>query len=151
MTPLLLTLSAGEELYVLMQNSTAAFEGQQSPDILNVQAMDCESSLDASEIAECTIRFAKGTTLICHVPRKSLPRISSLDAVIDAKETMYAEYAKMQAEEDALDARMESVKQFINNYPKVHARVELHKQYLKRKAAYVAALEALVDSSVGGS
>lgn len=151
MTPLLLTLSTGEELYVLMQNSTAAFEGQQSPDILSVQAMNIESTLDESEIAECTIQFTKGTTLICHVPRKSLARISSLDAVINAKETMFAEYAKMQTEENALDLRVESVKQFVNNFPKIKTRAELHRQYLKRKAAYVAALEALVDSSVGGS
>lgn len=100
------------------------------------------------ELQEVKISLKSGAILMCEIPKEDLEKLATVDEIDDYIESTAIQYARLMSTEADLDAKFTSVTAVINNLPNLEVRLHLHRQYMKRKAAYVAALEALVDSVI---
>lgn len=117
------------------------------PEITNVE-YEFITDQTEPELQEVTLTLQSGALLLCEIAKTEITKIPCITEVADFAETSTIAYARMVAEENLLDERFKAVTLVINNIPVFSIRSYLHKEYLKRKAAYVAALEALVDSII---
>jgi len=116
------------------------------PEITNIEYEFVEQ--DLPELQEVTLTLQSGALLLCEIPTTEVVKIPCIKEVSDFAETTTIAYARMATKENLLDERFKAATVVINNLPVLSVRLHLHKEYLKRKAAYVAALEALVDSVI---
>jgi len=116
------------------------------PEITNIEYN--LSDEETPELQEVTLTLNSGALLLCEIPKSEVVKIAHIKEVADCAETATIAYARMASEERSLDDRFQSATAVINNLPIISTRMYLHQEYLKRKAAYVAALEALVDSVI---
>lgn len=115
-----------------------------------ISGIDYEFDVDQKtpELQEVTMTLQSGSLILCEIPKAEVVKIPYIKEIVDFAETSTITYARMVAEESKLDERFKAATLVINNIPTLSIRSYLHKEYLKRKAAYVAALEALVDSII---
>jgi hypothetical protein len=117
------------------------------PEIIGID-YEFDVATNIPELQEVTLTLQSGALILCKIPKTEVIKIPRITEVADFAETATIAYARMAAEEAVLDERFKAACLVINNIPILSIRSELHKEYLKRKAAYVAALEALVDSVI---
>jgi hypothetical protein len=92
----------------------------------------------------CNLILLDGTTICCGVDD---PELYSRQPLVKSCEDISTldEFHRMVFTEKGLDDRLKSSYAVINNIPNKACRTKLHREYLKRKAAYVTSLEALID------
>ena len=100
------------------------------------------------ELQEVKISLKSGAVLMCEIPKEDLDKLRLVDEIEDYSESTTIQYARLMNAEAELDKKFGAVTAVINNLPNLEVRLHLHRQYMKRKAAYIAALEALVDSVI---
>lgn len=152
MTPIKVTFRSGNTITAWSSNpdSFAASVAEIAPpEITNLDYEKCvDSKLQVPELQEVTISLKSGAIIMCEIPKEDLEKLAAVDEIDDYIESTAIQYARLLKTEGELDARFTSVTAVINNLPNLEVRLHLHKQYMKRKAAYIAALEALVDSII---
>lgn len=100
------------------------------------------------ELQEVTINLKSGSVIMCEIPKAELEKLSHVDEIFDYQKSTTITYAKLVKDEVELDSRFSAATAVINNMPNLDVRLYMHKEYLKRKAAYVAALEAIVEGCI---
>lgn len=152
MTPIKVTFKSGVTItaYSADPDSFAASVADIAPP--EITGLDYEkwvdSKLQVPELQEVKISLKSGAIIMCEIPKEDLEKLSWVDEIDDYIESTAIQYARLLKTEGELDARFTSVTAVINNLPNLDVRLHLHRQYMKRKAAYIAALEALVDSVI---
>jgi len=97
------------------------------------------------ELQEVTINLKSGSVLMCEVTKSELTSLAKIEDILGYENSNLIAYARLRKEEDVLDARFAATAAVINNVPDLDIRLYCHKRYLKCKAAYIAALESIVD------
>jgi len=101
---------------------------------------------------ECSITLVDGVRLTCSMLPSEMTEACSRSPRVLYCERVYAtELLAMATKEECIDARLTAVANVINNIPDKAMRLKLHGMYLKRKEAYAASMEALVDALMRGS
>ena len=152
MTPIKVTFKSGNTITAYSTDPDSFAQSVADiapPEITNLDYEKwVDSKLQVPELQEVTISLKSGAIIMCEIPKEDLPKLSWVDEIDDYSETTAIAYARLLKTEGDLDARFTSVTAVINNLPNLKVRLHLHTEYMKRKAAYVAALEALVDSVI---
>ena len=107
----------------------------------------CEINTKAGDIIqECQLTLADGTQLYCSMLERDIPEaVAVSNLVVACEEVFFTEMIRASTLETCLDNRMAAVALVVNNIPDKRRRLNLHKEYLKRKSAYIAALEAMIN------
>lgn len=113
-----------------------------APEILGASI---ESEDKVPDLQEVTIELSSGAVLIGRIKKSDVGILPSIEEVSSFSESNNLAYAEMTAEETELDKRLLSVRDFTNNIPCLQLREHVHREYIKRKRAYVAALEATIE------
>lgn len=150
MIPIKVTFTSGEFItaYSSDPDSFARTVAEVSPP--EIAGLDYEFGIVSNipELQEVTLTLQSGALVICEIPKTEVVKIPRIVEVADFAETSTIAYSRMAVEEAFLDEKFRAACAVINNIPILSIRSQLHREYLKRKAAYVAALEALVDSVI---
>ncbi len=150
MTPIKIVFMSNETLIVWSADAAAFTESvlaAKPPEIRHLEYADVPVN-DVPELTDVKLTFASGAMVLCQLPTDQLPKARYIPEIVECDVTNVIAYAKMGREEAALDARFAAASAVINNVPDLEVRVHLHKEYMKRKQAYVSAVEALVDGAL---
>lgn len=150
MTPIRVTFKSGHFITAWSTDPDSfarSVADVQPPEITNIEYVRAVSDT-VPELQEMTINLKSGSTLMCEIPKAELSKLRWVDEIENFQQSTTIAYARMAQEEAELDARFTAASSVINNLPHLPTRLHVHKQYLKRKAAYIAAVEALVDSVI---
>ena len=150
MIPIKVTFKSGQFItaYSTDPDSFARSVADVSPPEISGIDYEFDTDQKTPELQEVTLTLQSGALILCEIPVTEVEKIPCIREVADFAETSTIAYARMAAEEKLLDERFLAATLVINNISILSVRSHLHKEYLKRKAAYVAALEALVDSVI---
>ena len=152
MTPIKVTFRSGNSItaYSADPDSFARSVADISPP--EITNLDYEKWVDSKQavpvLQEVTISLKSGAILMCEISKEDLEKLSWVDEIEDYSKSTTIQYARLLKTEGELDVKFTSVTAVINNLPNLEVRLHLHREYMKRKAAYIAALEALVDSVI---
>ena len=150
MTPIQIKFRDGVEIQVFSadpQKFVDSVMETSPPEVLEMTYSE-HISVDESEVHEASISLHSGHVILCNMKASDIHKVSRLTTVSGCERTFFHSYAKMNKDEAELDQRFQSACLVINNIPDIPTRHNLHQAYIKRKRAYVAALEALVDGVI---
>ena len=138
------------KVYVQCPNDlVASMKRASSTIIYDIQIKDEVSESECIKIKECNLIMSDGTQLYCSMTEDDIGTATSKSRLIIACEEVFlVETLRLTTIEQLLDNRMQAVAAVINNIPDKRRRLNLHEQYLHRKTAYIAALEALLDGQL---
>ncbi|MCP4994041.1 MAG: hypothetical protein GY934_09715 [Gammaproteobacteria bacterium] len=148
MTPL--TLNFTDETQILIfANDPDSILASIRPGSIIAQATPSPEAEIASDdpLEECTVTFADGTQLSCAMLQSDLAEADTLPSIVFAERTYNTQIKRLATLETVLDTRLNSAYAVINNMPDKARRIRMHAEYLKRKAAYVSAMEAFVNGA----
>lgn len=152
MTPITLVFHCGTTLTVYSEipDAFAKTVAEASPPEIKSMEYDrdTETEADVPDLQEVSMLLDSGSLLLCQIATSEIPKAEFIDGITYCKPSTLLEYAKMAKDEKAIDDRYASVTTVINNIPDLEVRKHLHIEYIKRKRAYVAALEALIDGTL---
>ena len=100
------------------------------------------------ELQEVKINLKSGLIILCEVPKSDLDKLAWVNEIVDFEHSNTIAYTNLIRAEAELDNRFSALTAVINNLPDLDVRLCLHREYMKRKAAYVVALEAIVDGVI---
>jgi hypothetical protein len=150
MTPIKIIFQSRESLIVYsdspIQFQESVFE-MKPPEIMNVLFSD-DANAEIPELQEVKLVLSSGSSILCHIAKKDVAKADFIEEITECQPSNLLVYTKLLREETALDERFTASKLVINNVPDLVVRVSLHKEFLKRKAAYVSAVEAMVDGVI---
>ena len=148
MTPIKIFFQSSESLTVYSDDPDAFADSvlSQKPPEIKLLKYD-EGTVEAPELAEVKLTLQGGTIILCNIAKAEMAKAQYIEEIIDCDVSNVITYSKMVAQEAELDARFAAASAVINNLPDLDARLYLHREYMKRKQAYVAAIEALVDGA----
>ncbi len=150
MTPIKIVFMSNETLTVWSTDAGAFTESvlnAKPPEIKHIEYVDVLSDT-VPELTDVKLTFPSGAMILCQLPTKALPKARYIPEIVDCETTTAIAYAKMGRDEAALDVRFAAASAVINNLPDLDYRLELHQQYMKRKTAYVSAIESIVDGAI---
>lgn len=149
MIPITVTFKSGQTITAYSSDPDAfarTVAEVSPPEITNIEYEFADQ--DLPELQEVAMTLQSGALLICEIAKEEVSKIPHIGEIAEFVESTTIAHAQMAIEEQLLDEKFKAACLVINNIPSLEIRSHLHKQYLKRKAAYVAALEALVDSVI---
>jgi hypothetical protein len=86
--------------------------------------------------------------MLCKIAKTDMPKALYIKEIIDCDTSNIMAYANLAKQENELDTRFAAASLVINNLPDLDTRLYLHKEYMKRKSAYVSAVESLIDQVI---
>ena len=146
--PIQITFASKETLMAWSDDPQAFAESilsKKPPEIIDV-SYGYHTSVP--ELQEVTLKLEGGSSILCHIAKHDVAKADFIQEVATCEETRILAYADLARDEAALEERFLAATAIINNVPDLELRLELHAAYLKRRAAYVAALEAIVDGVI---
>jgi len=147
MTPVKVTFQSGHFLMVYSADPDSFLETftQLSPPEIKTIEYDRDVKESTAKLQEVTIKLKSGSVIIGMLPEADIAKAQVLDEIQDCTISHNLAYAKLMKDEADIDARLEVIKNISNNIPCLETREYVHQQYIRRKRAYVAALEAIID------
>lgn len=150
MTPIKIVFQSSESLIVYSDDPGAFADSvlsQKPPEIKELEYTDkAEEALP--ELAEVMLTLQSGAIVLCSIAKAEMPKARYIEEIADCDTCNTITYAKLGEQEAELDVRFAAVSAVINNLPDLGVRLHLHREYMKRKQAYVSAIEALVDGVI---
>lgn len=150
MTPIKIVFQSSESLVVYSDDPDAFADSvlnTKPPEIKELEYTDkAEEALP--ELQEVKLTLRSGAIVLCNIAKAEMPKAQYIEEIADCDTCNTIAYAKLGEQEAELDARFEAIRAVINNLPDLDVRLHLHKEYMKRKQAYVSAIEALVDGVI---
>jgi len=153
MTPIKIKFRGGESLLIFAREPISFAESVHNinpPEIASL-TYPTESNLDEpdpNELQEIKISLDSGGIIICYIHKDAQNKIRFIEGVESVENSTVIAYHKLKEEEIRLNARWKAVRDVINNIPNEDTRLYLHQEYLKRRRAYVAAVEALIEGMI---
>lgn len=148
MQAILLTFSDDTALNIFVKDTELfvdALDKSRTPTVKALKELKDED-VPPGTIVECAMNLVDGFTLMCSIREEDISSLADrCTQVISCEKVYSSELAALLIRESVLDVRMNAVKQVINNIPGNLRRLKLQQQYINRKAAYIAAMEALVE------
>ena len=151
MTPIKITFQSNETITIYSEDPMGFAESVgkvYTPEIRHMEYVDTDCKEPEPELQEVQIVLDSGTCILCYIEPKLVAKADVITGIAECNESIAIAYAKIVQQEAALDERFVSARLVINNIPDLHTRKGLHEKYLKRKAAYVSAVEAIVDGVI---
>ena len=150
MIPMTVTFKSGDSLTLYSDDPDSfskSISEAQPPEIVHIEY---EPGVSASnpKLQEVKLTLQSGAIILCNIAEEQLPKAKYIEEIIDCDPSTAVAYGKMATQEAELDARFAAASAVVNNLPDLDTRLHLHQAYLKRKAAYVSAVEALVDGVI---
>ena len=149
MIPIKIFFQSSESLIVYSDNPEAFSESvlsQRLPEIKLLEYVD--EAVETPELAEVKLTLRSGAIMLCNIAKGDMPKANYIAEITDCDINNTLAYAKMGQQEAELDVRFAAASAIINNLPDLDVRLHLHKEYMKRKQAYVSVVEALVDGAI---
>ncbi len=147
MTPIKIVFQSNESIIVYSDDPGGFSESVLSskpPEIKQLEYVD-EVVEPLPELAEVTLTLQSGAIVLCHIAKAEMPKAQYIEEIVDCGTSNTIAYGNMARQEVELDVKFAAASAVINNLPDLDARLHLHREYMKRKQAYVSAVEALVD------
>ena len=149
MTPIKITFQAGETILVYSEDPVGFAESVRAANTPEIKQMECgDGDLAESELEEVQLVLDSGTCILCYIAKTAVAKADIIKGIAECNASTAMTYAKLVKQETALDERFAAARAVINNIPNLGTRQGLHKEYLKRKQAYVSAVEAIVDGVI---
>lgn len=148
MTSIKIVFQSSESLTVYSDDPNSFSESVLNVEPPEIKALEFASADPVPELAEVKLTLRSGAIVLCQIAKGDMPKAHYIDAIVDCATCNDITYAKLGKQEAELDARFTAVRGVINNLPDLAVRLHLHKEYMKRKQAYVSAIEALVDGVI---
>lgn len=149
MTPIKIIFMSHETITVYSDDPGAFTDSVLSskpPEIKQIEYVD--DAADIPELTEVKLTFQSGAIMLCNIAKAEMPKAQFIREIQDCDTCNIIIYAKMGKQETELDVRFTAASAVINNLPDLAVRLHIHKEYMKRKQAYVSAIEALVDGVI---
>ena len=149
MTPIKITFKAGETIVVYSDDPAGFAESvgnAHTPEIRHMEYDD--TNVPDTDLQEVQLMLVSGTTILCHIAKKHVAKVDFITGIAACTESLALAYAALAKREADLDERFGCVRAVINNIPDLNIRKDLHTEFLKRKTAYVSAIESLVDGVI---
>jgi hypothetical protein len=149
MQPIKVVFHSRESLVIYSEDVQSFSESVLSvkpPEIKHLEIVDTDDAVP--ELAEVKVTLQSGASMLCYLAKSDMPKASFIEEIVDCEGSNAIAYSKLALQESALDDRLTAVGTFVNNIPDLDVRLAIHTEYLKRKLAYTAALEALVDGAI---
>ncbi len=150
MRPIKMIFSSGETLVVYSDDprsfSDSVLEAK-PPEIRQIEynENDVDEQLD---LVEVKLTLQSGAIILCNLPKTKVAKALYIQEIVDCDSSNAIAYSRMARIESDLDERYKAACTVINNLPDLDVRLYLHKEYMRRKQAYVAAIEALIDGVI---
>lgn len=151
MIPIKMTFRSGQFITAWSTNPdefTRSVADISPPEISGLDYTWADHDKTPPELQEVSISLKSGSIIVCEMPKSELAKLKLVDEIEDYQNSTTIAYAKLIKAEQELDNRFAAATSVINNMPNLDVRLYMHKEYLKRKAAYVAALEAIVEGCI---
>lgn len=116
------------------------------PEIQQLEYLD--DTEEAPELTEVKLTLRSGAIMLCNIAKGDMPRAQYIEEITDCDTSNIIAYGKLATLEAELDVRFAATRLVVNNIPDLDTRLYVHTEYLKRKQAYVTAIEALVDGVI---
>lgn len=150
MIPIKVVFQSGEHLTLYAEDPNQFSESLLEIKPPEVRHLEIVEETEIPELAEIRFSLRSGATVLCHLAKAEVPKAQYIEEITDCEPCTTMTYAKLAKQEADLDARFTASSLVINNLPDLDVRLHLHKEYMKRKQAYVSAIEALVDGVIRG-
>lgn len=151
MTPIKIIFQSNESLIVYSDDPESFSESVLSakpPEIKQLEYNGFDCPANRPELQEVKLTLRSGAIVLCNIAKTEMPKAQYIEEIEDCDTCNTITYAKMGQQEAELDVRFAAASAVINNLSDLGVRLHLHKEYMKRKQAYVAAIEALVDGVI---
>jgi len=120
--------------------------GKKPPEIKQLEYID--EVVETPELAEVRLTLQSGAIVLCNIAKSDMPKAEYIEEIADCNTSNMIAYGKLAIQEAELDVRFAASSLVINNIPHLDTRLHIHREYVKRKQAYVTAIEALVDGVI---
>jgi CTP synthase (UTP-ammonia lyase) len=97
------------------------------------------------ELVEVTLHLESGSNIICYIAKTDVAKADYIQEIVKCEQTHMIALSNVLKDHDSLQERLIAVTNVITNIPNDEVRIAMLKDFMKRKTAYVAALESLVD------
>lgn len=151
MTPIKIIFRSKESLTVYLDDPDSFSESIQNlkpPEILQFEYDPADYVKTHPELQEVKLTLQSGAIMLCQIAKTEMSKARYIEEIADCDTCNTMIYAALAKQENALDVRFVAASAVINNLPDLDTRLHLHKEYMKRKQAYVSAVEALVDGVI---
>lgn len=150
MIPVKVTFASGGFLTIYTEDPdlfSKSVSEMKPPEIKGIE-YDRDAHVETPTLDEVRLTLNSGAVMLCMLPKGDMAKARYITDISDCDHTTTITYAKLAKDEEDLDTRLAAVKNVVNNLPDLSVRLHLHKEYIKRKRAYVAALEATIDGAM---
>lgn len=150
MTPIKIVFVSSESITVYSDDPESFFRSitdAKPPEIKQLEYIDATVE-PLPELAEVKLTLKSGAIVLCNIAKTEMPKAAYIKEIVDCDTSNMIAYSKLATLEAELDVRFAATSLVINNVPNLDIRLYLHTEYLKRKSAYVSAIEALVDGVI---
>ena len=150
MTPIKIVFQSSESLVVYSddpESFSRSITDAKPPEIKQLEYID-DAVEPLPELAEVKLTLRSGAIVLCSIARAEMPKAAYIEEIADCDTSNMIAYSKLATLEAELDVRFAATSLVINNVPNLDTRLYLHTEYLKRKSAYVSAIEALLDGII---
>jgi len=149
MTPIKVTFTSGQFITIWSKDPDAFIASVTEVSPPEIRLFEClEDDIECPELQEVRLTLRSGSMILGMIPKDEFAKAKILDEITACDESNTLAYAEMVTEENALDERLLAIKNISNNVPCLKTREYLHREYLKRKRAYIASLEAIIDGVI---
>lgn len=151
MTPIKIVFQSKESLVVYSDDPASFYESvinTKAPEISRIEYSDIGHLKTHPKLQEVKLVLQSGAIVLCSMAKTDMPKAQYIKEIKDCDTCNIITYAKLAKQETDLDVRFMAASAVINNLPDLDTREYLHKEYMKRKQAYVSAIEALVDGVI---
>jgi len=146
MTPIKIVFVSDEHLTVYSDDPSAFSASVHNANPPEIKEIEYLNEADKTpELTEVKLTLRSGAVVRCCLAKEDMPRAQFIREIVDCDTSDTITYANLARQEHDLDTRFSAVSAIINNIPDLDTRLYLHKEYMKRKQAYISAVEALVD------
>ena len=149
MTPIKLTFQSNECIMIYSEDPVGFAESVGAAHTPEIRQMEYgDSDVAESELEEVQLVLESGTCILCYIEKATMAKADFIAGIAECNASTAMAYAKMVKQEADLDERFGACRGVISNIPDLDVRLHLHREYLKRKQAYVSAIEAIVDGVI---
>ena len=151
MTPIKIIFQSKESLVVYSDDPESFQESvlnTKPPEIMRLEYGDIDHLKVHPELQEVKLTLQGGAIMLCKIAKTEMPKAEYIEEIVNCDVCNAITYAEMAKQEVELDLRFAAASAVINNLPDLDTRLYLHKEYMKRKQAYVSAVESLVDGVI---
>lgn len=149
MTPIKIVFASSESIVVYSEDPESfakSITDAKPPEVRQLEYVEAAEPLP--ELAEVKLTLRSGAIVLCNIAKNEMPKAQYITEITDCDTSNMIAYGKLATLEAELDVRFATASLVVNNIPNLDTRLYMHREYLKRKQAYVASIEALVDGAI---